>query len=278
MRDDLGDRMKMYEGYEADRKLLPLLPVIARLDGRSFHNFTKGLERPFSQPFSDCMIETTVALVEETGASIGYTQSDEITLAWHSQDLKSQIWFNGRVAKMTSQLAAVGTLHFYRAVCRKLPEYANKLPTFDARVWNVPTQTEGANAFAWREWDATKNSVSMAASSHFSHTQLHGKSRQERLDMLLSKGVVWESYSTHFKRGSYVQRKHFSAPLTPEQLITLPEKHFARLNPDLIVERSEVRILDMPVFTKISNPEAVVFNGADPKIESDASTLQPTRN
>lgn len=33
MSDDLGDRMKMYEGMEAGRRLMPLLPVLARIDG-----------------------------------------------------------------------------------------------------------------------------------------------------------------------------------------------------------------------------------------------------
>lgn len=30
MRDDFGNRMKMYEGMEAGRRLMPLLPVLAR--------------------------------------------------------------------------------------------------------------------------------------------------------------------------------------------------------------------------------------------------------
>ena len=36
---DLGDRMKMYERQEAGRRFLPLLPVYARIDGRSFSLF-----------------------------------------------------------------------------------------------------------------------------------------------------------------------------------------------------------------------------------------------
>lgn len=31
--DDLGDRMKMYEGQEAGRHFIPHLPIIARMDG-----------------------------------------------------------------------------------------------------------------------------------------------------------------------------------------------------------------------------------------------------
>ena len=106
MRDDFGDRMKMYEGMEAGRRFMPGLPIIARIDGRSFHNFTKGMNRPFDETFTNCMIETTVALVKETGANLGFAQSDEISLCWYVDNPKQQVWFDGRIQKMTSQLAA----------------------------------------------------------------------------------------------------------------------------------------------------------------------------
>jgi len=102
MSDSLGDRMKLYESAEASRRFMPLLPVLARIDGRCFSSFTKGMERPYDSVMTDMMIATTAALVSETNACMGYTQSDEITLAWHSTDLKSQIFFDGRIMKMTS--------------------------------------------------------------------------------------------------------------------------------------------------------------------------------
>jgi len=51
----------------------------------------------------------------------------------------------------------------------------------------------------------------------------------------------------------------------------LPEKHEARNNPDLMVERTEVDVLDMPPITKVINRVEVVFNGAYPleKINKD---------
>ena len=36
MINSLGDRMKMFEGIETNRKFIPTLPVVARIDGRSF--------------------------------------------------------------------------------------------------------------------------------------------------------------------------------------------------------------------------------------------------
>lgn len=264
MKDDLGDRMKLYEGMEAGRRLMPLLPAMARIDGRAFHSFTKGMERPFDAVFSGCMVDTTAALVRDTGACMGYTQSDEITLAWHASTTQSQIWFDGRVAKMTSQLAAQATLIFYRLVLERMPQYANRLPTFDARVWNVPNRAEGANVFLWREWDATKNSVSMAASAHYSHKSLLGKNSSQKHDMLHAKGVNWNDYPAMFKRGAYVQRRTVAVPFSAEELDMLPAKHKARTNPALVVERSLCAVLDMQPLGTVANREAVIFDGAGP--------------
>lgn len=261
MNDDLGDRMKEYELAEAGRVFMPLVPIMARIDGRCFSGFTHGLERPYDRRMTRAMVATTLALVGETNACMGYTQSDEITLAWHSTDRKSQIWFGGRVAKMTSQLAALATLHFYRFILNVLPEYADKLPTFDARVWTVPNRTEGANVFVWREWDATKNSIIMAASEHYSHKQLMGKNGSEKQEMLFQKGINWNDYPAEFKRGTYVQRRMVTKAFSAEELDRLPPEHAARTNPDLVVERHEIAVLDMPPITSVANREDVIFDG-----------------
>lgn len=265
MNDDLGDRMKMYEHIEAGRRLMPLLPVMARIDGRAFHSFTKGMDRPYDAAFSKAMINTTKFLVQETNACIGYTQSDEISLAWHSEDIKTQIWFDGRIQKMTSQLAAQATLAFNIEVQELLePVYSEKLPTFDARVWNVPNRTEGANVFLWREWDATKNSLSMAAAAYYSHNQLDGKHSGDKHEMLREKGINWNNYPAHFKRGTFVQRKLIKRRYSPSELEVLPEKHAARANPFLEIERSQIAEIVMPPFTSVLNREQVIFEGAEP--------------
>lgn len=99
MNDDLGDRMKVYEMAEAGRKFMPLLPIVARLDGKGFSSFTKGLLRPYDERLSNLMVDCTKYLVSETNACCGYTQSDEITLAWYAPDYKSEIYFAGRISK-----------------------------------------------------------------------------------------------------------------------------------------------------------------------------------
>lgn len=268
MSDAMGDRMKLYEMAEAGRKFLPLLPIAARLDGKNFSKFTQGLERPYDKRLSDLMIDTTEHLVRETNAACGYTQSDEITLAWYSDDISSQIWFDGRVQKMCSVLAAMCSVFFNRNLNR-LPK-PDGSPVFDCRVWQLPTLEEAANVFLWREFDATKNSVQMAAQEHYSHKELMHKHNGDMQEMLFQKGVNWNNYPDFFKRGSYVQRRVVRHKLTPEDLELLPPKHNARKNPDLEFERTEYRRIDMPPFGRVKNRADVIFLGAEPITAQEA--------
>lgn len=263
MNDELGDRMKSYENPEAQARFLPRIPVVARIDGRSFSKFTKGMDRPYDKRMTDAMIATTVHLVTHTSALIGYTQSDEISLIFHSDDPRSQLWFDGRKQKMVSQLAAQATLAFFREVQRTMPEYADRMPSFDARVFSVPSKEEAVNALVWREWDATKNSSQMAASALYPHRQLMGKGHGERLDMMRAKGVNWNDYPAAFKRGTYVKRELVDR--TPENLADLPPMHHARTNPDMRVMRSRIAPVEVRPITKITNRVAWVFDHAAPE-------------
>lgn len=255
--------MKLYESAECGRRFMPLLPIIGRVDGRAFHSFTRGMERPFDDRMIECMREIALRLIDDTDARIAYTQSDEITLAWYSDSIKSQVWFDGRITKMTSQLAALATLHFYRAARILLPNFIDLMPSFDARVWQVPNLTEASNVFVWREWDAIKNSVTMAAQSVFSHNQLHGKDSREKLSMLSTAGIEWDDYPVAFKRGTYFRRVKVSRPFSAEEIERLPEKHEARSNPALTIERQEIRELQMDKIANVDNRVGVLFHGEE---------------
>ncbi len=264
MTDTLGDRMKNLENAECDRRFMPLLPIMARVDGRAFHSFTRGMNRPYDTDMSTIMIDTMVQLAKETNSSLAYTQSDEITFTWYSNNHKSQIWFDGRITKMTSQLAALATLYFNNRLREIAPQYLDRLPTFDARVWQVPNKTEAANVFLWREWDATKNSISMAASSVFSDKELFERNGSEKQEMLFQKGINWNNYPIFFKRGTYAQKKTQLTKFSTEEIEKLPPKHEARINPNLQVERNVWTAVELPIFETISNKEKVVFEGAEP--------------
>lgn len=264
--DPMGDRLKAIEGREADRTLMPLLPIMVRLDGRSFSKLTAKCKRPFDPDFMAAMHGLAEEMTWETQALIGYTQSDEITLLYFSDDYKADMWFGGRYQKLVSILASMASVKFNRWL-RKcgLDALAAKEPIFDCRVWNVPTKEEAANTILWREQDATKNSIFALAYTKYSANQLKNKSGKEKIEMLEKEhGLRWDEMPDYFKRGRYFRRLKVAKKLSVEELKGLPEKHAAKQNPDLIIERWVMDSPAWPPLGRITNRVDVIFNGAEP--------------
>ena len=277
--DAPGDRMKAYERQETLAQFLPMLPIYARIDGRSFSRFTKGFERPFDARFRAAMLDTTRWLVAETHARVGYTQSDEISLCWEAERYDTPVFFNGRKQKMTSQLSALATQRFNRFLWTSddsfLRESAERAPTFDARVFQLPNRAECANAFLWREMDATKNALSMAAREYYPHRELHGKNRSELNELLFQRGINFNNYPAAFKRGVYVQRRMVRRLLSPDQVGRIPEE---RRPADGWVDRREVVALDLPPLGRIANRVEVLFDAADHvalALQPDEASIKP---
>lgn len=265
----LGDRMKWYESRYTNEQFMPHCPVIARLDGRAFHSFTRDLKRPFDSRLTYLMIATTEHLVKETNARCGYTQSDEITLVWLAEDWESEIFFAGKLQKMNSILASMTTAYFNRHLANSIPEKAEEMPLFDCRVFQVPTDWEATNCFIWREMDATRNSIQMAARAHFSHNACENKDSSELQEMLFSQKMInWNDYPNAFKRGTYIRRRNVERAFTPEEYDALPPKHEARRNPNLKIQRSVIMLENFEPLAKISNREEVILHGANPILKT----------
>ncbi|KOY86418.1 hypothetical protein AD998_09915 [bacterium 336/3] len=262
--ETLGDWCKWLEKNFSPEIMIPTLPVIIRLDGNNFHNWTKGLQRPFDANLTQLMIETTKALVAETNAVVGYTQSDEITLILYSEDKKSAIYNEGKKQKILSKLTGRCVSFFNEKRMELLPNH-NRIANFDCRIYQVPSLHDACVQLLWRENDATKNSISMLAQSLFPHSELQNLNGSKLQDkMMLEKSINWNDLETKYKRGTYIKRVKTSKPFSKEELSTLPAGHHAHKNPDLIIERSIIQEIEYPIFNKIRNKEEVIFFDAEP--------------
>ena len=267
--DPMGDRMKEFERVETSRKCDPSKPICARLDGNCFSTFTRGLARPYDERMSNIMKLVTQYLVKETHAKIGYTQSDEITLIYFYEE-GSQPLHGGKFHKLTSILAGKASGMFQDLLGNLLPEKIGKHPSFDCRVWQVPTKEEAANVVLWRWFDAKKNSIAMLAQSEFSHNVLQGKDTLVMREMLAEKGINWDTYPDFFKWGTFVQRQTFERELTTEEKGRIPLKH----QPEGLVTRSQVVQLEMPPFIDVTNRVEVIFDGTTPSlVEKDCQSI-----
>ena len=250
---------QLYEKEGNSTYLSGSLPILVRLDGRSFSKFTKGLARPYDSRLGDIMIQTAGHLVRETHAIIGYTQSDEITLVYFNDNPDSIPLFGGKTHKINSILASMATAKFNQLILSNIPDKADLLPVFDCRSWNVPTKEAAIDSLVFRENDAVRNSVSMLARTHFSHKGLQKKNRQQMLEMLSSIGVSWDNYPTHFLFGTYLKWETSIGTYTPAEFDNLPEKHNARFSEDFSYVRSDVRVQFIPPLSTIENAVGYIF-------------------
>lgn len=243
--DDLGTRMKEFYEQIPKTRLMRRTPVIIRLDGKAFHTFTRGFQKPFDEILIKTMQETTKYLCENIqGCVLGYTQSDEITLVLVDyKKLNSSAWFDYEIMKMCSIAASMATMTFNKFFVKNTEEFYHqntifkeyddysaeiafntpenekmysvylnaieKGAMFDARVFNIPKE-EVTNCIYWRQLDATRNSIQMVGQANFSHKELQNKPCNMIQDMLMTqKGINWNDLPTYQKRGTCVIKEEY---------------------------------------------------------------------
>lgn len=172
--------MKSYESVPRSR-LVSQIPVMARLDGKAFHTFTRGFDRPYARTFHECMWETAKYLCEHVqGVRIAYVQSDEITLLLTQKTVYMQPWFDYEVQKMCSVAASWAGVAFLSALQSRVPQHA------------------------------TRNSIQMLGQAFFSYRELHNKSCDDIQEMLFSqKGLNWSDCPVPQKRGVCLKKESY---------------------------------------------------------------------
>jgi tRNA(His) 5'-end guanylyltransferase len=221
--------MKEYEAVPQEY-LMRRVPVVVRVDIRSGKSFTKGFRKPYDEVFRRAMARTMEHVAKEIqGCIFAYTQSDEISFVLSDyKRLNSAAWFDYNVQKVASLSASEATFAFNKYFAQEIERYNNEhMPhcgsrqeysdafeqlrvylrardngaRFDGRCANYPKE-EIANYIYWRQSDASRNSVAMAARTYFTQKQCDHKSREQMKEMLLTeKGINWDNYETQYKHG-----------------------------------------------------------------------------
>ena len=205
MKPEFDARMKRYEAV-SEHFLPRRIPVIIRVDGRSFSRLTRALYgREWSDVFALLMSKVALHVMKDMqGCRFAYTQSDEISfLLTDYTTIKSEPWFGYSINKLVSISAGLATSWFCDL---GLHEGMSSLEgeTFDSRAFSVP-HDDVCNYFIWRQQDATRNAIQKLAQSKFSHKHLQGKSRKDMQDMLWNeKGINFNDLPVSQKRGSCV--------------------------------------------------------------------------
>ncbi len=231
MRDELGNRMKRNYENVSKTYLTRRMPVIIRLDGKAFHTFTRGFEKPFDGVLSNTMKKTMEYLCKNVeGCVLGYTQSDEISLLLVDyKNLNTEAWFNYAVQKCVSVVSSMATFAFNKFFLESVNDFykqnvkkdmfncdyldsgyedlhnaylraLNKGGLFDARIFNIPKE-EVVNYFVWRQNDCVRNAINAVGQKYFSNNELSHKSTADIKIMLNDYGIVVDSYDERYLNG-----------------------------------------------------------------------------
>lgn len=203
----ISERMKSFYEHRYKIKLPMRFPVIIRIDGKSFHTWTRkhNIKKPFSELLIDIFDESTIKTCEHIQeVQIAYLQSDEVSFLVHNyKSIDQQAWFDNNLQKLVSITASIFTAFFnYELGTNNFL----KLAFFDSRAFILPEE-EVCNYFIYRQQDWTRNSLQMLARQFYSHKQLNNKNSSDMHEMLFEKGVNWNNLSTKLKNGRCVVKK-----------------------------------------------------------------------
>ncbi len=200
--EQLDRRMRVFETAH-DHCVLPGMHMVARIDGRSFSQLTRGamkFEAPYDTRFRDCMVATLEHLVTSCGFSVlfGYTQSDELSLLFR----QDESLFGRKLRKYLSVLAGEASAKFSMTL--------GALGAFDARISQFPRTEDVVDYFRWRHEDAHRNALNGHAywllrrqglGDHEATQKLKGVSVADRNELLFASGINFNDIPAWQKRG-----------------------------------------------------------------------------
>lgn len=197
--------MKCYEKV-SNHLLTRRTPIIVRVDGRCFHTFTRGFDKPFDHRLIKVMQMVAEDLMKLTGNCVlAYVQSDEISVLLKDwQSLETEPFFDNKIQKLSSTFSSMATSSFMMNWFAVTGDLVNI--QFDARCFNLP-KDDVDNYFIWRQQDWTRNSIQMMGRAYFSQKQMQGKNQSDIQEMLWAeKKINWDKVKTHLKRGTFLYR------------------------------------------------------------------------
>jgi len=211
----LKDRIESYQAT-SDYKLLPRVPIIIVVNGRSFAKLTQLLDKPFCPKLSECLLSTTLRLCTEIeGTLFAYQHSDEIVLILRNdQHDTTTPWYDNRIQKICSISASLATMHF-KDCANQINLDLSGDPVFTSQVFAVPTVGEATNTIVYKQQQNFHTSIQFACvyeliKKHDKNSikeMLSGLTMDEKIDLLHQECQIdFNQYSISFRRGSMCYR------------------------------------------------------------------------
>jgi tRNA(His) 5'-end guanylyltransferase len=219
----LPERMAEYE-QQFDYSIIRRVPLIVRVDGKNFSKYTRSIKtkKPFDEELSKAMATASQLTANKIdGCIFCFQQSDEASFVLiNDQSLETTPWLGNRIQKVVSIVSSMFSVHFNSMM--EEPAY------FDARIFALPNMTEVANYLQYRQNDATRNSIQLAAryevakklGKNTTLNKIQGLNSKQQQELLFQEaGINWNDYPIKFKRGIGIYKETYEKEIDGNKVI-----------------------------------------------------------
>lgn len=203
-------------GYEQtyNPNIIGRIPVIIKIDGRSFSRVTKNTQKPFCQNTMLLLNSTMLNIAKQIdGVLFGFQYSDKIFLILRNDRSSDEDpWFGNNIQKLASVSASMVTYEFMNQLWgMDNPPQLEGAITFASHAFGIPNITEAINYLIYRQFRCMQNALNESVQSVLwprygrqTFSFLEDKSMEERQQLLQEAGFDFESLPDAYRLGSAV--------------------------------------------------------------------------
>jgi tRNA(His) 5'-end guanylyltransferase len=195
----MADKLSAFEVF-SDRELKVGHPIVARLVGRKFDQLleTGMYDKPYDARFGKAMVKTLSYVATTLGASFGYAERTELSLYALAN--------GGDARRLLSRIAGEAS--------GKLSLLLGEVATFEARLYEFPSQETAHEYFHWRQEEATVLSIDRYCTHVLSQSGadatavpriLDGLGPDEKVELLRQNALDFGSVPSWQRHGAVVR-------------------------------------------------------------------------
>jgi tRNA(His) guanylyltransferase len=198
-RPTMADKLLAFEVFP-DRELKVGHPIVARLVGRRFDSLLESgaYDKPYDPRFGKAMVKTLSYVAATLGASFGYAERTELSLYALAN--------GGDARRLLSRIAGEAS--------GKLSLLLGEVATFEARLYEFPSNDTAQEYFRWRQEEANVLSIDRYCTHVLSQSGadatavpriLDGLGPDEKVELLRQNALDFGNVPTWQRHGAVVR-------------------------------------------------------------------------
>lgn len=203
MAQTLQQRMISYE-ESSSIKIIGRIPIVIKIDGRSFTRATKNIHKPFCKSTMAILNGTMLSLVKQIdGAIFGYQYSDKIIIVLRNDRGEDETpWFGNEIQTISSVAASMATYEFMNKLWEidNPPNIEGNI-TFKSKVFGMPNISEVINYIVYLQYCCMQYSINETVFTVLGRN-LDGIGIDERRKILDDAGISFDKFPISFRHGS----------------------------------------------------------------------------